>query len=303
MAILKKRFFILIGIILFLMTSFLFTSIYQTQNSSNVVVIGSKNCTENQIVAEIIATLIEKNTDIKVKRKFNLEGTLICFEALRSKDIDMYPEYTGTAMYAILKDHRKLDNQKMLCYLKNVFDKRFEIQWLEPFGFENAYVLLMDSKKTKELKIFSISDLSNHIKKNKMQIAFDPEFSVREEVASINRNYDLDVNYKLMDQSLMYFSLANGVIDLANGFATDSRIKKYDLTILKDDKKAMPSYIAAPIVRKEVLQKYPNLTHELKKLEGIITDEKIKKLNYLADEKKQKVYDIAYTFLKSEKLI
>ncbi len=95
MAILKKRFFILIGIVFFVISCFIFTNFYQKKNSSNVVVIGSKNCTENQILAEIIATLIEKNTDIIVKRKFNLEGTLICFEALKSKDIDLYPEYTG----------------------------------------------------------------------------------------------------------------------------------------------------------------------------------------------------------------
>ena len=136
-----------------------------------------------------------------------------------------------------------------------------------------------------------------------MQVALDPEFSVRNELVSINKTYNLDFSYKIIDQAILYFSLSNDVVDLVNGFSTDSKIIKYDLTILKDDKKALPSYVSAPIVREEVIQKFPQVVLELKKLDGKITNQKIKQLNYLADEKKQKVYDIAYAFLKSEKLL
>jgi len=303
MEILKKRFFILLTIISITVVSFVFISIYQKKAKSNTLVIGSKNCTENQILAEIIATLVEQNTDIKVKRKLNLEGTLICFEALKSKDIDLYPEYSGSAIFAILKENFSTREDFLFKYLKKTFLEKFNIKWLKPFGFENRYVLCMQNKKAKKLNIFNFSDLKNYSKSTKLKIAYDPEFSIRKEIKAINNCYNLDLKHEIIDQSLLYFSLHSDLVDVVNGFSTDSKIKKYDLLILEDDKNSLPSYVAAPIVRKDILKKYPILKSELKKLDGKITNEKIRNLIYLADEKKQKVYDIAKGFLKLEKLI
>ncbi|NGX29278.1 MAG: Carnitine transport binding protein OpuCC [Candidatus Anoxychlamydiales bacterium] len=303
MLVFKKRFFILVTFVSIVIFSFLLIDFFQIKSKSNTVVVGSKNCTENQILAEIIANLIEKNTDIKVKRKLNLEGTLICFEALKSKDIDIYPEYSGSAIFAILKENISNTDDLLFKYLKKTFLEKFNIKWLNPFGFENKYVLCMQSKKAKKLDICNFSDLKNYTKTKKLNIAFDPEFSIRQEVVAIKNSYSLDLKHEIIDQSLLYFSVHSDVVDVTNGFSTDSKIEKYDLLILEDDKKALPSYIAAPLIRKEVLDKYPKIKTELKKLDGKITDEKIKKLIYLADEKKQKVYDVARTFLKAEKLI
>ncbi|NGX48754.1 MAG: Carnitine transport binding protein OpuCC [Candidatus Anoxychlamydiales bacterium] len=303
MEVFKKRFFILITIISIVIFSFILIDFFQTNSKSNTLVVGSKNCTENQVLAEIIATLIERNTDIKVKRKLNLEGTIICFEALKSKDIDIYPEYSGSAIFAILKEDISDREDFIFKYLKKTFLEKFNIKWLNPFGFENKYVLCMQNKKAKKLNIYSFSDLKNYSKSTKLNIACDPEFSIRKEITAIKNCYNLDLKHEIIDQSLLYFSLHSDVADVTNGFSTDSKIKRYDLLILEDDKNALPSYVAAPIVRKEILQKYPKLKTELKKLDGKITDEKIKKLIYLADEKKQKVYDVATAFLKAERLI
>ncbi len=303
MTILKKRFFILLTYIFLVVFAFLFIDFYNKELKLNTLVVGSKNCTENQILAEIIAILIEKNTNIQVKKKLNLEGTLICFEALKSKEIDIYPEYSGSAIFAILKEKISKKENSLFEYLKKTFLEKFDIKWLNPFGFENKYVLCMKSKKAKKCNIFNLSDLKNYIEKKSLNIAFDPEFSIRQEMNAIKNSYNLDLKYKIIDQSLLYFSIHSNVVDVINGFSTDSKITKYDLLILKDDKKALPSYIAAPIIRKDILKKYPKIKNELKKLDGKITDKKIKSMIYLADEKKQKIYNVAYEFLKSENLI
>ncbi|NGX34342.1 MAG: Carnitine transport binding protein OpuCC [Candidatus Anoxychlamydiales bacterium] len=302
MLVFKRRFFILVAFTLILLGSSIVLDFYKKQSNSNVLIVGSKNCTENQILSEIIAILIEKNTDIKVKRKLNLEGTLICFEALKSKDIDIYPEYSGSAVFAILKENIS-ENVDVFKYLKKTFLRKFDIKWLQPFGFENKYVLCMQNQKAKKFNISKISDLKNYLENQNLNIAFDPEFSIRQEINAIKKSYDLTLKHEIVDQSLLYFSIHSDVADVANGFSTDSKIEKYDLLILEDDKNAFPSYIAAPIVRKDVLKKHPKIKTELKKLDDKITDEKIKKLIYLADEKKQKIYNIADMFLKSEKLI
>ena len=302
MQIFKKRFFILLIFLLITICASLFFDVYQKQKESTAIVIGSKNCTENQILSEMIASLLEKNTNLTIKRKFNLEGTLICFEALKSKDIDLYPEYSGTALFSILKQNLS-DDKNSFAYLKKIFLEKFNIEWLDPFGFENKYVLLMQKQKCDKLKIYNLSNLKDYMESHNLKIALDPEFSIRTELSALNNVYKLHLKHEIIDQSLLYFSLNSDVVDVTNGFSTDSKINKYDLQILKDNKNVLPSYIAAPIVRYEILEKYPQIRKELKKLKGKITDEKIKKLIYLADENKQKIYDIVNKFLIEEKII
>ena len=147
----------------------------------------------------------------------------------------------------------------------------------------------------------NISSLKSVVKN--LKIYFDPEFIVRQEFIDIKNNYNIDLPKNIMDQSLIYFSLLSNNIDLSDGFSTDSRIKKYNLHILKDDKNIFPSYAAYPIINENALKKFYNIKKILKKLENKITQEKIIQLNYEADEKGKNVYDIAYDFLKDEKLI
>ncbi|MBN2478875.1 MAG: hypothetical protein JXA94_01475 [Parachlamydiales bacterium] len=301
MEILKKRFFI-IGFsflaIIFLMLTYDLSKIFFEKNQ---IIVGAKNCTENQILSEMIAILIENKTNLKVKRKFFLEGTHICFEALKSKSIDIYPEFTGTALLTILKGKKSINNiENSYEYLKKVFLEKFNIEWLYPFGFENKYVLLISKSKKDKYSISKISDLKNF---ENLTFAFDPEFLIRDELFQIQKKYSLKTPNIMIDQSLIYFSLNSNIVDIANGFSTDPKIIKYDLFTLEDDKKALPEYLACPIARKDILDKYPQLKIILKSLQNKVTTETILKLNFLAEEKGENPYDIAREFLLTEKIL
>ena len=253
MHLIKKRFFIALGVFLIILSSFLAGNLYQLFSKTNVITIGAKNCSENQIVAEIFAILIEKKSIFKVKRKFNFEGTFVCFEALKAKDIDLYLEYTGTAYYSLLKEKKYLNKLDTYEYVKNEFFKRFNILWLSPLGFENSYVLLTTKEKAKNISIEKISDLKNA---QNLKFAFDPEFLIREEFSLLRNGYNLNLSNKMIDQSLLYISLKERIVDIISGFSTDSKIKKYDLVVLKDDKNIMPTYLACPIIKQEVFNKH-----------------------------------------------
>jgi osmoprotectant transport system permease protein len=296
MQVLKKR--VLIFLFSFFFIIFLFLFFDLKNRNKNYLSIGSKNCTESQIASEIISLLIEKNTDIKVRRRFNLEGTFICFEALLSGAIDLYTEYSGTAVSAILKKDIAKNN---LDYLNNIFLKKYNISFLYPLGFENSYSILINKNLSKKYNIKTLSDLFKN--QDKLIFAFNPEYSIREEFEILKKEYNFKKSFKLMDQSLTYLTLNKNLIDVTNGFSTDSKIKTYDFLILEDDKKVFSTYECLILANDKIYQKFPILKNIFKKLENKITNEKIRYLNYLADEKQKKIYDIAKEFLISEGLI
>ncbi len=296
MIILKKRLKIVFFIIVLL--NFLWLNSFFFNKSENVITVGSKNCTESHILAEIISILIEKNTNLKVKRTFNLEGSFICFEALLSKSIDLYPEYSGTILSGFLKEDIQQEKDRGFEYINKGLQD-YNIVFSYPLGFENSYVIIMKKSKAVNNNICSISDLDNQ----KFSMAVDPEFIIRDDFKILKNEYKLSLNYKMLDQSLIYISLNNGSIDTASAYATDSKITKYDFLTLSDDKKFFPAYDAAIAIRKDIIKKYPQLSNVLQKIEKKITNEKMKHMNYLQEEKHQNVYDIAYGFLKLEKLI
>src|SRR3989304_3015219 len=175
-------FFVAVKIFLF------FLVILDKKNSS--ITIGCKNCTENQILAEMISILIENKTNLKVKRKYNLEGTFICFLALKSKDIDIYPEYYKTAYLTILKRNEILKKEEMIDFVKNYFEKNLNIVWLYPFGFENRYEIFITKANAKKHNLNKISDLKD---KKYLTYAFDPEFAIREEFLDLKKKYFQDI--------------------------------------------------------------------------------------------------------------
>jgi glycine betaine/choline ABC-type transport system substrate-binding protein len=296
MQIFKKRVFIFLFSFFFIIFLFLFFDL--KNRNKNQLIIGSKNCTESQIISEILSQYIEKNTDIKIRRRFNLEGTFICFEALLSEAIDLYTEYSGTAISAILKEDISKNSLK---YLKDTFLKKYNISFLYPLGFENSYSILINKNLAEKYGIRTLSDLFKN--QDKLIFAFNPEYSIREEFEILKKKYNFKNSYKLMDQSLTYLTLNKNLIDVTNGFSTDSKIKTYDFLILEDDKKAFSSYECLILANDKIYQKFPILKNIFKKLENKITNEKIRHLNYLADEKQKKIYDLANEFLISEDLI
>ena len=267
------------------------------------VVIGSKEFTEQVILREMLAALIEGNSDIKAEQKF-LGGTLICFNSLKDGEIDLYVEYTGTALTAILKQEPMKEPQKVYDTVKDAFKQQYQLVWLEPLGFNNTYTLTMRRDQAQELGIQKISDLEAH--KDKLTSGFTHEFVERPDgYPGLVKHYgfELEKKPKGMDPGLMYKAIAEGDVDLICGFSTDGRIPAFDLVMLKDDKQFFPPYYAAPVIRADTLKKYPKLEGILNKLAGKIDDKTMAQLNYEVDEKGRQAAEVAKEFLQKHGLI
>jgi len=260
----------------------------ETMGGGPKIVIGAKNCTEQHILSEIIAQLVERETDLRVIRKFNLEGTTICFNALKSKTIDLYVEYTGTAILDILKE--SIPSFPLYEYVKGVFETKFGIIWLNRLGFSNQYVLIA----RRDSGLQKISDLERGVD---LRVAFDPEFAARLEPELLALHYEGTSYQKLMDQVLLYFSLANHSIDVMSGFSTDGRLVDSQFVSLEDDRDVLPRYEAAPMVTKACLDKHPELLDVLKKLDGVISTQEIRQLNYHVEIEGKDSKQVAAEFL------
>lgn len=272
-------------------------------SGSEKVVIASKDFTENKIIAEMMAQIIEQNSDIKVERKLNMGGTFVCFEALKKGEIDIYPEYTGTGLTAQLNLPVETDPDKVYEIVSTEFEKQFQIKWLKPIGFNNTYALAMPSELANEKGIESITDLAAY--SQDMIFGGEHEFFNREDgYDGLIKAYGLTFKETAkMVVSLKYQAIGQGTMDVTDAFTTDGQIKALDLIVLTDDKNFFPPYYAAPIVRDETLEKYPELEDLLNKLDGLIDDETMQELNYNADNEKQTIEKVAEDFLKDKGII
>jgi glycine betaine/choline ABC-type transport system substrate-binding protein len=267
------------------------------------VVIGSKEFTEQVILREMMAALIEGNSDIKAEQKF-LGGTLICFNSLENGNIDLYAEYTGTALTAILKQQPMTDPQKVYDTVKDAFEQEHALVWLNPLGFNNTYTLTMRRDQAQQLGVQKISDLEAH--KDDLASGFTHEFLERPDgYPGLIKHYgwSLEKKPKGMDPGLMYKAIAEGDVDLICGFATDGRISAFDLVMLEDDKQFFPPYYAAPVVRANTLEKHPELEDILNKLAGKIDNKTMAQLNYEVDEKGRQAAEVAAKFLQESGLM
>ncbi|MCK4934358.1 MAG: hypothetical protein KAR79_02110 [Simkaniaceae bacterium] len=306
MFVIQKKIFSLLTIWLIIGVGFLLVITLNRAPTSKQIVIGAKDFTEQQILGELMAILIEETTDLQVKRQFNLSGTLICFTALQSGDIDVYPEYTGTGIAEILKDPMIFDPEKSYEFVKKAFLSKYQIEWLKPFGFMDGYVLLMRKEEKARLNLSDASSFSAYLKKGgKLKAGIEPEVFNRPEYHHFLKTYAIKFTKKpmLMDFSLLYLALKNGSIDFTIGLSTDARNDLYNLAVLKDNKHAFPSYLAAPIARQDILLKHPEVKTALNSLSQLISDEEIRKLNGEVDVQRKDPYLVAYDFLVEKKLI
>jgi osmoprotectant transport system substrate-binding protein len=272
--------------------------------SQDKVVIGSKNFTENVILGEIFAQLIRAKTDLKVEYKENLGGTMVCFEAIKKGELDIYPEYTGTGLTAHLKMDVINDAAKVYDIVKREFDKRFDIQWLKPLGFNNTYAVAIKQDFGQKYDLRKVSQLAPVAK----QLTFGAEhefFDRQDGYDGMIRAYGLKFKGEpvKMDTSLKYQAIAEGKMDVTDAFSTDGQLIKYKLRVLEDDRHFFPPYYAAPIVRNQTLQKHPELKKVLNELAGKISDDEMQKMNYQAESEKKPIKDIAKAFLKAKGFI
>ena len=271
---------------------------------SDTITIGSKDFSENIVLGEIFAQLIEAKTDLKVTRKLNMGGTFINFEAIKNGQIDIYTEYTGTGLTAQLEMDVITDSDEAYRVVAEAFDKQFGIKWLKPLGFNNTYAIAVTDAIYKATGAETISDLA--------AASSDLIFGAEHEFFDRQDGYDgLIATYGLtfkgspqkMNVSLKYQAMGNGDIDVTDAFSTDGQILQYNLKILEDDKNFFPPYYAAPIIRNKTLEKHPELEGVLNSLAGMIDDEAMTQLNYQIDVENKEVADVAKGFLKSKGLI
>jgi glycine betaine/choline ABC-type transport system substrate-binding protein/ABC-type proline/glycine betaine transport system permease subunit len=270
--------------------------------SKDTIVIGSKNFNEQLVLGHMVASLIEDKTPYKVERKLNLGGTAVVFTAMKSKDIDLYVEYTGTGLVNILKKDAISDPDKVYDVVKKDFSKNFDIEVMNPLGFNNTYTIAVAQDFAKKNNLNTISDLAK-ISSN-LNAGFTMEFANRPDgYLGVQKAYNLNFkNVKGIDAGLRYTALQNNETSVLDAFATDGLLKKFDLKLLKDDKNFFPPYYAIPVVRAETLKKYPEIKDVLLLLENKISDEDMRALNYKVDNGDDP-RKVAEDFLKSIKLI
>lgn len=279
------------------------------QERTGTVSVGGKNFTEQVILGHMLADLIEARTNLAVDRSINLGGTMICFNALKGGELDLYAEYTGTGLVNILDRPAMRDPDETYQTVKQAFADQWGLVWLKPFGFNNTYTLTMRKDHAEQLGIESIGDLAEYLRTNPnadFQAAFDGEFYARPDgYKGLVKHYDFDFpnKPKQMDAGLMYRACAEGQADVICAFATDGRIAAYDLKVLEDDQNFFPPYYAAPLVRRDALDAHPELLNALNSLAGRLSDDTMRELNYRVDEEGVKARKVARDFLVSEGLI
>lgn len=270
---------------------------------AQVVRIGSKNFTEQFILGELMAQLIEGRTDLKVERLFNLGGTMICQGAVVNKEIDMYAEYTGTALTAILKHKVVTNPEEAFRIVAEAYKKRFDLEWLPQFGFNNTYSITVREADAKKHGWRKISDLSAVA--SKLRAGWTAEFSERPDgYPGLKKAYGCGFGTVLdMDPALMYQAIAREEVDVVCAFATDGRIAAYKLRPLVDDKEFFPPYFAAPVIRSETLRKHPQLRDALKPLSGLLDNATMQRLNFQVDKEKRTANNVARQFLLAHGLV
>jgi len=271
--------------------------------TTGTVAIGSKNFTEQHLLGEMLAMLVEDRTTLAVDREFGLEGTRILHAAMVRGDIDCYVEYTGTGLMDVLKLPAETDADQVYDQVAAEYASRYGIRWLDPLGFNNTYAITVRAAAADEHGWDSISDLRPSA--DGLRAGFTGEFIEREDgYIGFQRQYGFGFGQvDLLDPGLMYSAIANGDVDVICGFGTDGRIPAFDLRMLADDRHLFPPYQAAPIVLEATLAAHPELQDVLNALAHKIDDETMQTLNYTVDEERRPVAEVAREYLVSQGLL
>jgi osmoprotectant transport system substrate-binding protein/osmoprotectant transport system permease protein len=275
------------------------TSGIVTARSRRAIVVGSKNFTEQLILGELVAQAIERDTGLSVDRRLNLGGTLICERALQTGDIDVYVEYTGTALTAVFHQPISNDAQGVFSTVRELYAGTGRTL-LPPLGFNNTFAILVRGRDARDRHLRTIEDAARETPR--WTAGFGYEFLERPDgYAGLARTYGLTFRAapSVMDLTLSYRALASGQVDLIAGDATAGLIKGLDLFRLEDNRHYFPPYDAAPVARAETLLRYPEVRRALEKLGGRVSADAMQAMNYATDAKHEDPADVARRFLDS----
>jgi osmoprotectant transport system permease protein len=271
--------------------------------AKRTIVIGSKDGSEMIALGHMLADLVEAHTPLAVDRRFNLGGTLVCYNALRQGGLDAYVEYTGTALTTILKEPPRNDPNEVFERVRAGL-RREGVETLAPFGFENTFALLMRREQAERLHVRTISDLRAHL--DTIRPGFGPEFMNRPDgYPGLLQAYGLTFTHtpRELDRNLLYQAVAQGSLDLAAGDSTDGRIAELDLVQLEDDRRYFPPYEAVTLVREETLARYPALRAALDRLAGRINTATMRAINREIDVRRRDPAEVARAFLRAHDLL
>lgn len=264
------------------------------------VVVGSKNLTEQAILGEILAQQIERRLHVKVERKLNLGGTLVAHKALVAGEIDLYPEYTGTALTAVLKQKAMQDPAAVFDEVKALYAARWKLDWLRPLGFNNTFAMIIQKK---EAEAKGIRTLSQAAAAHPWTLGIGYEFAQRPDgLDGLLSTYGLHMAEppRTMDLGLLYTALKDNQVDMIAASATDGQISNMNVEVLEDDKHYFPPYQCAVVVREAAEQRLPGLRAALEELSGKISDEEMRKLNAAVDVDHRPEWKVAGEFLKEQ---
>jgi osmoprotectant transport system permease protein len=243
------------------------------------IVVGSKNFEESRLLGEMFAQVVEARTGLRVERRLGLAGTQVCFAALASGAIDLYPEYTGTGLVSILGEAPAGGSSATLRRVRAEFLTRWNLWWLPPLGFENAYQIAVPGEVARREHLATLSDLAAAAPR--LRAAFGHEFLARPDgLPGLSRVYGIRFrSVQAMQETLKYQAAQRRELDVLDVYTTDARILRYGLTVLRDDRGFFPPYDAAPLVRGATLAAHPEIGVALGLLAGAFDEETMRQLN------------------------
>jgi osmoprotectant transport system substrate-binding protein len=272
-----------------------------SDNKKESITVGSKNFTENILLAHMMADIIENNTELKVVRKVNLGGSNVAWKALLNNDIQLYPDYTGTVVTNYYQEETGT-SEETLVRTKELL-KKDELVFTNEMGFNNTYTLAVTQETAEKYKLATFSDLAKVSKD--LVLGSEFEFLDRPDgYPGLSKEYGMTFKEaKGMDHGIMYRSVVDKNVDVIDAFATDGQIKVNNLVILEDDRSFFPPYDAGPLVRQDVLTKYPEVAEALNKLQDVLDETTMQELNSKVDAEGLKEETVSLDFLKEKGLI
>lgn len=267
--------------------------------SDDTIKIGAQSMTESEILANMIAQLIEHDTDLNTALVKNLGSNYVQHQAMLGGDIDISAtRYSGTDLTSTLGKEAEKDPKKALIIVQNEFQKRFSYKWFDSYGFDNTYAFTVTKKFAENEHINTVSDLKKNASQYKLGV--DNAWLKRKgdgyKGFVSTYGFEFGTTYP-MQIGLVYDAVKNGKMDAVLAYSTDGRIKAYDLKILKDDKRFFPPYDCSPVIPEKVLKAHPELEGVINKLIGQIDTETMQELNYEVDGKLKEPSVVAKEFL------
>ena len=297
----KDKVILIVFIILFAI--FLISKIDFHKESTDTLTVASKDFTEQNILCELSSIYLANNTNIKINKQCNLGGAQVVFQALERDDIDFYIDYLGTDYTDILKYEPISNVDKVYQTVKEEFASKYQIAVLSPMSFNNTYSLAVTKDLASKYNLKTISDLAKVSKD--LTISPTLEFVNRNDgLPGLLKAYNLEFkNTIAMDGSPRYTALLNNNSQVIDAFTTDGLLRKFNLTVLEDDKNFFPPYYAVPLLKEKTLEKYPQVESLMAKLGPYLTDEAMQEMNYQVDEVGKNPEEVAKEFLLANKLI